>query len=143
MKSNFLLIIAVFFLQSLSLNAQETPVTHSELPKEARNFLSKHFKSPFHHAIKEMDNRKVEYDVMLEDGTKIEFSETGKWKEVDGNSKALPTSFIQKTILDYVKVNYPKEQIIKIERTDFKYEVDLNNGLELEFNAKGDFVKID
>ena len=39
------------------------------------------------------------YDVLLADGTEIEFSSRGEWKEVDGKRTALPTSFIPAQII--------------------------------------------
>lgn len=123
--------------------AQEVPVMRAELPSEARQFLSDHFKSPFHHAIKDMERNNISYEVVLNDNTEIEFDSAGKWKEVDGKGKAVPYSFIQKLITDYIKAEYPNEIITKIEVDPDQYEVELGNGLDLRFNALGNFVKID
>ncbi|WP_394774174.1 PepSY-like domain-containing protein [Flavobacterium sp.] len=43
----------------------------------------------------------------------------------------------------YVKTNFRKEKITKIEIGTSGYETKLTNGLELKFNLKGDFTKID
>ncbi|WP_294824578.1 PepSY-like domain-containing protein [uncultured Flavobacterium sp.] len=138
------LLYTVFTLiVSLALYAQEVPVLENDLPAEAKSFLKDHFKSGFHHAIKEVRNRKVTYDVVLNDNTEIEFTEAGRWKDVDGKGKAIPYTFLQKQILDYVKQTYPNEAITGIELDDSEYEVSLSNGMDLKFNARGVFVKVD
>lgn len=142
MKTRLFCIIAALFF-SIGLYAQEAPVQHSQLPAEAKTFLKEHFKSKFHHGIKDVEGREITYDVFLNDDTEIEFTETGRWKSVDGKNKPVPTTFIQKQSLDYIKINYPKESVIKIERSDSGYEAKLSNGLELLFDAMGTFTKLD
>lgn len=126
-----------------ALNAQEVPVKYEELPAAAKTFLKEHFKSPFHHAIKEVESRKVTYEAVLEDATEIEFNDAGKWREIDGRGKAIPYTFIQKQILDYVRLNHPKTSIVKIELDEAEYKVKLSNNLGLEFDSLGVFKKID
>ncbi|RZJ71645.1 MAG: hypothetical protein EOO45_11715 [Flavobacterium sp.] len=128
---------------SISLSAQEVPVQHSEIPAAAKEFLNEHFKSPFHHAIKDVESRKISYEVVLEDNTEIEFTESGKWKEVDGKRKGIPTTFIQKQTLDYIQKTYPNEAIIKFQTKQRGYEAELSNGLELLFDAQGTFTRLD
>jgi hypothetical protein len=122
--------------------AQEAPVQQSQLPREAKTFLKEHFKSKFHHAVKDVDGRVITYEVVLNDNTEIEFDESGRWIEVDGKNKPIPTSFIQKQTLDYVKINNPKESVVKIERSVSGYELELSNGVDLKFDAMGTFVKV-
>ncbi len=138
-----ILYVAAAFMCSIVLTAQEVPVMEKELPAEAQTFLKEHFKSGFHHAIKEVANRKVTYDVVLDDTTEIEFTEVGRWKEVDGKGKAIPYTFLQMQILDYVKQTYPGQAITKIELEDSEYEIGLSNGMDLKFNSRGVFVKVD
>lgn len=132
----------IWFLCCLSLSAQEAPLQHSELPAEAKSFLKDHFKSNVHHAIKDVERNKITYEVVLDDNTEIEFTEAGRWIEVDGKGKGIPTTFIQKQTLDYVKINYPKDRITKIERSDSGYEAEISTGTDLKFDARGTFVKI-
>lgn len=142
MKTKLCYTVAGIMLSALTY-AQEVPVVRAEIPSEARQFLSGHFKSPFHHAIKDIERNNIKYEVVLNDNTEIEFDAGGKWKEVDGKGKAIPYTFIQKQIVDYVKNQYPKESITKIEVEPDRYEVELSNGLDLRFNATGEFIKID
>jgi hypothetical protein len=134
-------IISLFFF--VVLNAQETPVTFDQLPAEAKTFIKDNFKSPFHHAIKDVESRSISYEAVLEDNTEIEFTEAGRWVEVDAKGKPVPPSFIQRSIVDYVKINYPTQAITKIERSDTGYKARVTSGTDLKFDARGTFVKID
>lgn len=138
-----LLFTAIFGLFSMIVLAQETPVTLQQLPAQARTFLKNNFKSPFHHAIKDVEGTKITYDVYLNDDTEIEFDETGRWVEIDGKTKSLPTKLIQKRILDYVNLKYPKNSVTKIEREPTQYKVGLSNDIDLIFDAMGSFIKKD
>ncbi len=138
-----MLVLYISLLCCVNSLAQEAPVEQSQLPREAKTFLKEHFKSKFHHAVKDVDGRVITYEVVLNDNTEIEFDESGRWTEVDGKNKAIPTTFMQKQTLDYVKINNPKEAIVKIERSDSGYELELSNGVDLKFDAMGTFVKVD
>lgn len=135
-------IIFFFLFIGFSLHAQETPITFDQLPAEARSFITKHFKSPFHHAVKDVEKRSIYYQAFLENNTEIEFSEAGRWIEVDGKGKPVPLSLIERQISDYVLINYPTEAITKIERKNTGYEVEITSGTDLKFNAQGIFEKV-
>ena len=44
---------------------------------------------------------------------------------------------------NFINKNYPKEKVVKIERNRTGYDVDLSNGVELEFNRHQKLQKID
>ncbi len=139
------MLILMIFTAGISLNAQETIIKQSELPKTAQDFISKNFSGKkVIQAEKDSGITKTEYEVRLDDGTKIEFDGKGNWKEVDGKDKAaIPTGFISDKITSYVSKNFPTHKISKIEKDAAKIEVELTNGLDLKFSSNGDFLKID
>ncbi|WP_177190171.1 PepSY-like domain-containing protein [Myroides guanonis] len=135
----------VFLLIGMSANAQESIITKKELPQSAQKFISDNFSKGIIDYVK-MDKEvfSTDYKVKFTDGSEIEFDSKGVWMEVDGNKNTIPTGFIQKNILTYVKDKFPNTHIVKIEKGRFeKQQVKLSNGLELEFNSKGDFKRID
>ncbi|MGM5630313.1 PepSY-like domain-containing protein [Apibacter raozihei] len=124
--------------------AQKTVITSNELPQKAQSFLKSYFSNQtVGYIVKDIETRSVDYDVHFANGMEIEFDAEGNWKEVDGEYQALPTGFIPSKIINYVTKQYPGTTISKIEKNPFKYEVKLSNGLELDFNTAGDFVRID
>lgn len=138
-----LLYLVITLCTTFNLYSQEVPVEQSQLPAEAKAFLKGHFKSKFHHAIKDVEGRSISYEVVLNDNTEIEFDEAGKWMEVEGKDGPIPTTFIQRQTLDYIRINHPKEAIMKIERSPSEYKVGLSNGLGLKFDMMGVFKKLD
>lgn len=146
MKSSAIKFLTAFFLFiGISSNAQESIITKNELPKTAQKFVSDYFaKSTIDYVKMDKETFSTDYKVKFTDGSEIEFDSKGEWTEIDGNKTVIPTGFIQKSILTYVKEKFPNTQIVKIEKGRFgKQEVKLSNGLELEFNSKGEFKRID
>ncbi len=146
MKSSTIKYLTIFFLFiGIGINAQESVITKDELPPVAKKFISAHFSESSVDYVK-MDKEifSTDYKVKFTDGVEIEFDSKGEWVEVDGNKNAIPTGFIQPGITNYVKDKFPNAEIKKIEIGRFgKQEVKLSNGLELEFNSKGEFKRID
>lgn len=76
------------------------------------------------------------------DGTELEFNSNGEWIEIDAeDNKAVADIFVPEAILSYVTVNYPDAVIENIDRkNNNRYEVELNNDVELYFDAEYNFV---
>lgn len=139
---NKLLLFVTSLLFSVITYAQEVPLQFKELPTNAQEFISEHFKSEFHHAIKIVIDKNITYQVYLNNETEIDFSDAGRWLVVDGKNKPVPYTFIQKQILDYIKINHEGDAIVKVQRTDLNYKTKLSSGLDLHFDKLGVFVKI-
>ena len=146
-NKNFLrgILTMTLLMMGLQLYAQKTVMQLNELPKEAQTFINKHFKDyQLQYVTKKTKHYFVKkYEVYFQDRTKIEFDGEGNWKEVEGKINPIPSGFILPEIKNYIAKNFPTTQIIEIERKTWKYEVKLSNRLELEFDTKGNFIKID
>jgi hypothetical protein len=55
----------------------------------------------------------------------------------------VPAKIVPAKISKYVHKNYPNVLIKEIQKERRKYEVSLSNGLDLDFNLNGKFLKID
>ena len=62
---------------------------------------------------------------------------------VKARNGAVPTKIVPAKISKYVHKNYPNVLIKEIQKERRKYEVSLSNGLDLDFNLNGKFLKID
>lgn len=122
-------------------------INREDLPEAAQQFLSTYFSKTKIGMIKTDKHflKKTDYDVKLVNGTKIEFSNSGKWTSVDCKGREVPQDIIPKAIRTYVKKNFPDVKIVKIEKTSSKYEIGLSDDVELIFNLLGQFksVKMD
>ncbi|MDP5201177.1 PepSY-like domain-containing protein [Flavobacterium sp. DG2-3] len=142
LKLTIYLIAGLMF--GLSANAQKTVIKKEALPANAQAFLKTHFgsKKPTY-ILEDKEILSTEYQVKFNNEIEIEFDKKGNWKEVDGKNTAIPKSIVPKKIASYIKTNFPKEKVTKIEIGSSGYETKLTNGLELKFNLKENFVKID
>lgn len=86
-------------------------------------------------------------DVILSDFTKIEFHLNYQWKKVDCEhstvNPAVPATIVPQQITTYVTNNFPGAIIKKIEKKYYGWEIELNNGLEVNFNNNFNVTKID
>ena len=119
--------------------------TANPLPAPARTILKEQFSKQDVNRVK-VESRAIrgdKYEVILSDGTEIEFGSKGEWTEVDCGHRAVPKYFVIPEISDYVSKNYKGQRIIKIERDSKNYQIELQNGLELYFDRSGKFLKVD
>ena len=117
-------------------------IDRSKLPEEAQQMLSEHFPKAKISSIK-IDRhllKKTDYDVKLTNGTKVEFSNAGKWKSVDCKNRAVPEALVTKAIRKYDK-NHSGQKIVKIEKKASGHEIRLSDGTELKFNLLGQIKK--
>ena len=122
----------------------DKPISVNALPAKAQTLLSNHF-----------NNQKVmlatiesgvvsrSYDVVLQNGTKLEFDKKGNLKEIDCKHGIVPALLIPQAIRNYLKENYPAQAVKKIEMNKNEYEVELINGLDLTFNKHFQLIDID
>lgn len=140
-----LFVAVIIFLINMKLIASDTRTQDVKvLPQTAQNFINKHFSNE-KIAYIEVDKEffGTDYEVNFESGIEIEFAKDGSWKSIDCNRTAVPIDIIPAKILDYVKQNYKNLIITDIEKKSKKYDVELSNNIDLEFNSEGNFIRID
>lgn len=135
----------LMLLCMMPVKAQDKIVTLNQIPVTAQNFVKKHFSNLDISYVKEEKEYMMikEYKVKFKNGEEVEFDKKGEWKEVDMKKGEVPSAIIPAKILNYVKKSFPDTHVMEIKRKSRYYEVEISNGLELEFNKKGDFLRID
>ena len=119
-------------------------IAFDQLPAKAREFVKQYFPSEKVSYVKEeSDFMELSYEVVFAQGTKVEFSGQGEWKEVDCRYSTLNENLVPAQIRDYVSKNFPDTKFVKIEKGYRGYEVKLTNRLELTFDAEYHLVDID
>ena len=141
MKKIKVLITAIFTLLAVTVFADnEKPIQKHQLPKVSQEFINKYFKDfEISFCTKDYDS----YDVKFTNGYEIEFNTKGEWKEVDCRKDAITAAIIPVQVSKYVKQYYAKNYVTKINRDFNKFEVELNNGLDLEIDKNGKLREID
>lgn len=145
MKKLTFLFIGIFLLNLTAWAGNDKPIQLSDMPRAAQQFIQKHFAN-LSIAVAKAESEFLghSYDVVFTNGNKVEFNKKGKWTNVDCEYSHVPQEIIPKTIREYLSRQYPGTQVIKIEITDRKgYEVNLNNGFEIEFDKRMNVVDVD
>ncbi len=138
MKKLTFLFVSLFVLNVTVWAGHDKPIQVSQMPKVAQQFIETHF------AGKSVALAKVEtefleknYDVIFTNGDQLEFDKKGNWIKVDCEHSQVPEAIIPAAIQKYVSQHYPGVKVVKIELTDHKgYDVDLSNGIDIEFDKK-------
>ena len=145
MKKILFALVAIFTLGISNVAADNDKlINKSELPAKAQQFIDKYYANvKLTYAKMEREFLERTYEVVLADGTKLEFTCDGNWKEVDCRYDEVPAVIIPAAIKEYVTNNYPNEKILKIERDRGYYELKLSNRYELTFNKNYMIVDID
>lgn len=140
MKKIVLFFFAILLVgtSSFALNRKRT-IDPESLPKPAIELIQKHWPSCVID-LASIDGR--EYEVLLSDGTMIEFDSKGIWKEMKCTD-GLPVTLVPGYITRYIVGRYPKQLIIKCEKMRGGYEVKLTNGLEIQFDLQGRVTHVD
>lgn len=132
----------IFMAVSPAMAYGGKPVTVDQLPAEARRVIKENFQGNGVAMVKtDMHFLSRNYDVVFNNGDKIEFDRNGNWTEVSSKDAKVPDKMVPVAVRTYVRTHYPKTSIRGMEKKRNKYEVELSNGLEITFNR--DFMVID
>lgn len=122
----------------------DKPISVNALPVKAQTLLSNHFNGQkVLLATIESGVISRSYDVVLHNGTKLEFDKKGNLTEIDCKQGIVPAQLIPQAIKNYLKDNYAGQSVKKIEISKNEYEVKLSNGLDLTFNKHFQLIDID
>jgi hypothetical protein len=119
------------------------------LPKNATDYIAKHFNGyEINFFEKDRDVLDVDYTVYVRNGKqsyKLEFDKKGNVTDIESESRglALPQSVLPANVVQYVKGAFPNAKVTEWSKDGNMQLVELNNDMELVFNAKGKFLRID
>ncbi|MFR9502889.1 MAG: PepSY-like domain-containing protein [Rikenellaceae bacterium] len=128
-----------------TLSAEERVIDQQALPKLAQTFISTHYAADkVSIATMERGMFDTDYKVILTSGVKIEFDQRGNWTEIEGKRNSeVPMAVVPSEIVNHVSQNFPANKIMQIDRDKRYVDIELDNGLELKFNAAGKLIEVD
>lgn len=142
-----ILMIAICCMVSCNMVANagnDKPISVNALPAKAQTLLSQHFNGQkVMLATIETGVINKTYDVVLQNGTKLEFDKKGNLTEIDCKQATVLDQLIPQAIKNYLMANYAGQSVKKIEMNKNEYEVELANGLDLTFNKHFQLIDID
>ena len=137
--------LGIFAFTLLMTACSDKPVTADQLPEPIKAFIQQTFPGQTVSFVqKDLDLTGNQYDVVLADGTRIEFDTDNQWDKIEGTmTTPVPTALIPQPVLTHLQANFPDAMITKIDKEHYGYEVELANGLELKFNKQGALIEMD
>lgn len=142
--ASMLVTVCALLIFPSSCHAGGIRITREQLPEPAVTMLDKYFPSEqISYIIKDNDIVKVEYEVRFMTGKEVEFNGKGEWKTVDTKPLEVPSELVPAEIMTSVAGSFPNTAVVKISRKPYKWEIELNNGLEIEFSKDFRVIEID
>lgn len=127
-------------------NFGDENISPGALPEKIRNFITTYFSEA---SIEEAERENNgNYEIDLSNDIELIFDAEGNFlgradddDNDDKDDDDIAVSDLPQVVRDYIATNYPNNSIIEAEREDDdSYEVTLNNGIELYFDADGKFL---
>ena len=139
------LVSGIFALVLLMTACSDKPVAVEQLPEPVKAFIQQYFPGQtISYAEKDVELTGSKYDVVLADGTRIDFDTDDVWDKIECTmASPVPTALIPAPIVTHIQTNFPDAMILKIDKERNGYEVELANGLELKFNKQGVLTEMD
>ncbi len=126
--------ILAFSLSGCS-DDDDQPVDSTELPVAAQTFISTYYPAAGVSSAVVSGN---EYDVVLDNGTTIDFNMSGEWLEVTAPlGQTVPSGFYPSQIDSYVAQYGNGSGINEISKESYGFEVELVSGVEFQFGPFG------
>ncbi len=124
-------------LQSTQWASEEvgTLINYSDIEPAIMQFVETHFPQT---GIYNCHQTQHYYKVRLNDQTKLTFTHSFDWIEVDCEHSTIygsvPASIVPEQITAYVGANFPNNHIDQIEKENYGWDVELNNDREIKFD---------
>lgn len=142
MKKYFSVVLIV--LCSLTACANEQVIPFDQVPEPAKAIVAAHFDaSQIAYVTLDKGLLDTEYDIKFNDGRSLEFNKAGELLKADCKQTEVPAALIPEAVRAYVKAHFPNVFITEWSKDDRRWKAELNSGLDLEFNSKYEFVRID
>ncbi|GAA4320024.1 hypothetical protein GCM10023115_46810 [Pontixanthobacter gangjinensis] len=120
-------------------------VSTSSLPQDILDYVTENYPGTTIREAEIEDNNN--YEIHLSNGIELVFDQDGNFLGIDDDSdddfgdEYLLVSEIPQNILDFIEANFPGVEIDEAEReNNGNYEIELENDVELVFDANGNFL---
>lgn len=144
MKKMMILMASVMLSLTACADHHAQPCSFNELPQTAQTFVDTYFgQATIAFILKDREGLHYEYEVRLNDGSKIEFDQAGNLEKVDCKYKAIPDGIVPQPIATYVTSKHPQQFIVEYSIDRREQKVELNNEIEIEFDRAGNFLRYD
>lgn len=135
-----ILVILVGVIALSTFVSCDRVVSPEKLPAQAKQFIAAHFNGA---DVLSVRKDGFQYDAVLFDGTELEFRHSGQWIKVDCGLNPLPEGILPANTAKYLAAKFPMNFATHVKYEHKRYEVELNNELDLVFDKNGNFMGAD
>jgi len=144
MKKCFLVLVSLVLISNAAFAGKDKAITTDQLPQAAQQLIKEYFaNTEVSYAKMETDVFDKSYEVIFVNGCKIEFDKKGEWKDVDCKYAEVPAGIIPSKIQEFLTKRHSNAKVLEIDKDKRDYELKLNNGIELRFDLKENFMGYD
>ena len=115
-------------------------VSVDKLPNQAKQFITANFNGT---EVLSVRKDGLKYEVVLFDGTEMEFKSNGQWVKVDCGLNPLPDGILPANTAQFLSAKFPVNYPTHVKYEHKRYEVELENDLDLVFDKNGNFAGSD
>ena len=124
--------------KSIACKANDKMVFAENLPTDAKVFVQHNFpRLSVAYAEMRSTRQGTVYEVSLNDGTEVVFSQNGAWGMIDCKLEAVPASLMPASLSSFVKSQFTDAKVVRLYKIDSGYEVALSNDISLKFDHEG------
>ncbi len=138
MKKLFAILSTVLLLGMFS--SCDRTVSVDKLPNQAKQFITANFNGT---EVLSVRKDGLKYEVVLFDGTEMEFKSNGQWVKVDCGMNPLPDGILPANTAQFLSAKFPVNYPTHVKYEHKRYEVELENDLDLVFDKNGNFAGSD
>ena len=148
MKKSSLLCALVAILATLTFQTVQAQ-NYKGIPQNAKEYIAKHFKGyNISHYEMDKDILDVEHKVYVSDNRttyKLDFDKRGNVTDIEStdDKTPLPNSILPVKRTQHGKGKFPHAKLIEWKKKKNTQVVELTNDMELVFDGKGIFLRID
>ena len=138
-----LLIFFIFFMSLTAFAKGKQPIAFDKVPQPVQTELQKYFtQDQVQYATFEKALGQKLYTFVLEDGTKIRYNHKAVLRKIE-NKNGILTTLVPEKIMEYANATFPKATITEYVCDKSRKEIELNNNMELIFNKRCKFLRIE
>ncbi len=140
MKKIKMMVFALIGLmtKSMACNANGNMVFAENLPGDAKAFVQTKFpRLSVAYAQTRGTRWGLVYEVSLNDGTEVVFTQNGAWGMIDCKLESVPASLMPASLSSFVASQFAGAKVVRLDRTDSGYMAALSNGISLRTDLQG------
>ena len=131
--------IYIFALLSLiTIYAFAGSVAISEVPKNAIAFADKYFPDNYLYRASEMGGS---YTLIFKGGLKIYVNNRGEWNTISGGGEEISIDYIEDTVKNSLKKEFPNEKVIYIQKKSKDYKIEFKSRKKITIDFNGNIKK--